>query len=99
MELIQYAPQTNQVHPVPQLASPQMDPQACALLKVSPAAFHSHLTGPSQHEREDAGLAAEIQAVHADCRSACKIAISSRSTTDRYRPDRGLSMIGGIPPA
>jgi hypothetical protein len=29
--------------------------RACALLKVSRAAFYSHLSGPSQREREDAG--------------------------------------------
>jgi transposase InsO family protein len=39
--------------------------RACVLLQVSRAAFYSHLTGPSQRERDDAGLTAEIQAVHA----------------------------------
>jgi transposase InsO family protein len=38
--------------------------RACELLKVSRAAFYAHLAGPSQHEREDAGLAGQIQAVH-----------------------------------
>jgi transposase InsO family protein len=38
--------------------------RACALLKVSRAAFYAHLAGPSQHDRDDAQLAAEIQAVH-----------------------------------
>jgi transposase InsO family protein len=38
--------------------------RACALLKVSRAAFYAHLAGPSQRDRDDAQLAAEIQAVH-----------------------------------
>jgi transposase InsO family protein len=38
--------------------------RACALLKVSRAAFYAHLAGPSQRERDDAQLAAEIQAVY-----------------------------------
>jgi transposase InsO family protein len=38
--------------------------RACELLKVSRAAFYQHLAGPSPREREDAGLAAEIKAVH-----------------------------------
>jgi transposase InsO family protein len=38
--------------------------RACALLKVSRAAFYAHLSGPSQRDRDDAALAAEIQAVH-----------------------------------
>jgi transposase InsO family protein len=39
--------------------------RACALLKVSRAAFYAHLSGPSQRDRQDAQLAAEIAAVHA----------------------------------
>jgi transposase InsO family protein len=42
--------------------------RACELLKVSRAAFYQHLSGPSQRERADAGLAAEITAVHAESR-------------------------------
>ncbi len=38
--------------------------RACALLKVSRAAFYQHLAGPSRREREDAGLTSQIQAVH-----------------------------------
>jgi transposase InsO family protein len=38
--------------------------RACALLKVSRAAFYAHLAGPSQRERADAELAGQIQAVH-----------------------------------
>jgi transposase InsO family protein len=38
--------------------------RACELLKVSRAAFYAYLAGPSQHEREDAGLTGQIQAVH-----------------------------------
>jgi transposase InsO family protein len=38
--------------------------RACELLKVSRAAFYQHLSGPSQHERQDAGLTGQIQAVH-----------------------------------
>jgi transposase InsO family protein len=38
--------------------------RACALLKVSRADLYSHLAGPSQRERDDAWLAAEIRAVH-----------------------------------
>jgi transposase InsO family protein len=41
---------------------------ACALLKVSRAAFYAHLSGPSRHEREDAELTEEIQAVHGESR-------------------------------
>jgi transposase InsO family protein len=40
--------------------------RACALLKVSRAAFYSHLSGPSRRERGDAGLTEEIQAVHGE---------------------------------
>jgi transposase InsO family protein len=38
--------------------------RACALLKVSRAAFYAHLSGPSRREREDAELADQIKAVH-----------------------------------
>ena len=38
--------------------------RACALLKVSRAAFYQHLSGPSQREREDAELTGQIQEVH-----------------------------------
>ena len=38
--------------------------RACALLKVSRAAFYSHLAGPSKRDRADAGLTEQIQAVH-----------------------------------
>jgi transposase InsO family protein len=38
--------------------------RACALLKVSRAAFYQHLTGPSRREQEDAELTGQIQAVH-----------------------------------
>jgi len=40
--------------------------RACALLKVSRAAFYQHLAGPSAREQQDAELAAEIKAVHAE---------------------------------
>ena len=41
--------------------------RACELLKVSRAAFYQHLTGqPSQREASDAGLTAQIKAVHKD---------------------------------
>jgi transposase InsO family protein len=38
--------------------------RACALLKVSRAAFYQHLGGPSPRERADAELAGEIKSVH-----------------------------------
>ncbi len=39
--------------------------RACELLKVSRAAFYQHLAGrPSQREASDAGLTAQIKAVH-----------------------------------
>jgi transposase InsO family protein len=38
--------------------------RACALLKVSRAAFYAHLAGPSQREQQDAELIGQIQAVH-----------------------------------
>ena len=38
--------------------------RACALLKVSRAAFYQHLAGPSLRDQEDASLTGEIQAVH-----------------------------------
>ena len=38
--------------------------RACALLKVSRAAFYAHLAGPSRREREDAELTGQIKAVH-----------------------------------
>jgi transposase InsO family protein len=40
--------------------------RACELLQVSRAAFYAHLRGPSRRELDDAGLAAEIKAVHAE---------------------------------
>jgi putative transposase len=38
--------------------------RACALLKVSRAAFYQHLAGPPLRDQEDARLTGEIQAVH-----------------------------------
>jgi putative transposase len=38
--------------------------RACALLKVSRAAFYAYLSGPSRRERDDAELTEQIQAVH-----------------------------------
>ena len=38
--------------------------RACALLKVSRAAFYAHLSGPSQRERADAELTGQIRVVH-----------------------------------
>jgi transposase InsO family protein len=38
--------------------------RACALLKVSRAAFYQHLAGPSRRDRADAELTEQIQAVH-----------------------------------
>ena len=38
--------------------------RACALLKVSRAAFYQHLAGPSRRERADAELTQQIKAVH-----------------------------------
>ncbi len=38
--------------------------RACALLKVSRAAFYAHLAGPSRRDREDAELTGQIRAVH-----------------------------------
>jgi transposase InsO family protein len=38
--------------------------RACALLKVSRAAFYQHLSGPSRRARDDAGLTGQIRAVH-----------------------------------
>jgi transposase InsO family protein len=38
--------------------------RACALLKVSRAAFYQHLAGPSQREQEDAELTRQIRDVH-----------------------------------
>jgi transposase InsO family protein len=40
--------------------------RACALLKVSRAAFYEHLSGPSQRDREDAEITGQIKAVHQD---------------------------------
>jgi transposase InsO family protein len=40
--------------------------RACALLKVSRAAFYSRLAGPSQRDRADAEITQQIQAVHDD---------------------------------
>jgi hypothetical protein len=40
--------------------------RACELLKVSRAAFYQHLAGPSAREQQDAGLAGQIKAVHAE---------------------------------
>jgi putative transposase len=42
--------------------------RACALLKVSRAAFYAHLSGPSQRDREDAELTGQIWDVHDDSR-------------------------------
>jgi transposase InsO family protein len=38
--------------------------RACALLKVSRAAFYQYLSGPSRRDREDAAITEEIKAVH-----------------------------------
>jgi transposase InsO family protein len=38
--------------------------RACALLKVSRAAFYAHLAGPSRRDRADAELTEQIRAVH-----------------------------------
>jgi len=38
--------------------------RACALLKVSRAAFYQHLSGPSRRDQEDAAITEEIKAVH-----------------------------------
>jgi transposase InsO family protein len=40
--------------------------RACELLKVSRAAFYSHLAAPSRRDRGDAELAGQIRAVHKD---------------------------------
>jgi transposase InsO family protein len=40
--------------------------RACALLKVSRAAFYQHRSGPSRRDQEDAELTQEIRAVHQD---------------------------------
>ncbi len=40
--------------------------RACELLKVSRAALYQHLAGPPPRERQDAELAGEIRAVHAE---------------------------------
>ena len=42
--------------------------RACALLKVSRAAFYAWLSGRSQREQDDADLAGQIQAVHQESR-------------------------------
>jgi hypothetical protein len=44
--------------------------RACALLKVSRAAFYQYLSGPSQRDRDDAALAAQITAVHSESKAA-----------------------------
>jgi transposase InsO family protein len=38
--------------------------RACALLKVSRAAFYQHLSGPSRRDHEDAELTERVRAVH-----------------------------------
>jgi putative transposase len=38
--------------------------RACALLKVSRAAFYAHRSGPSCRDQEDAELAGRIREVH-----------------------------------
>src|SRR5215472_18115825 len=38
--------------------------RACALLKVSRAAFCQHLSGPSRRDQEDAEITEQIRAVH-----------------------------------
>jgi transposase InsO family protein len=38
--------------------------RACALLKVSRAAFYQHLSGPSRRDQEDAAITEEIKAVY-----------------------------------
>jgi transposase InsO family protein len=42
--------------------------RACALLKVSRAAFYAHLSGPPRRERVDAELTEQIRDVHEDSR-------------------------------
>jgi hypothetical protein len=45
--------------------------RACALLKVSRAAFYQHLSGPSEREQADAVIIAEIRAVHPVSKGRC----------------------------
>jgi transposase InsO family protein len=42
--------------------------RACALLKVSRAAFYAHRSGPSPRDREDAEITEQIRAVYKDSR-------------------------------
>jgi hypothetical protein len=54
--------------------------RACELLKVSRAAFYAHRSGPCQRERQDAGLASRVQAVHKETHRASRV----------HRPDAHL---------
>ena len=45
--------------------------RACALLKVSRAAFYQQLAGPSRRDREDAEITAQIRAVHQESKERC----------------------------
>jgi transposase InsO family protein len=42
--------------------------RACALLKVSRAAFYQHLHGPSGRDQEDAVITGEIKSIHEESR-------------------------------
>jgi hypothetical protein len=53
--------------------------RACELLKVS-RAFYAHRSGPCQRERQDAGLASRVQAVHKETHRASRV----------HRPDAHL---------
>jgi hypothetical protein len=68
--------------------------RACALLKVSRAAFYSYLSGPAQRERDDAGLTQQIQAVHEQSRG--RYGAPARSCAGKPFP-AGVLSAGALP--
>jgi hypothetical protein len=63
--------------------------RACALLKVSRAAFYAHLAGPSRRDRADAELTEQIKVVHGESkgrywvRRGCTLSCAAAATVTR----------------
>jgi hypothetical protein len=62
--------------------------RACALLKISRAAFYAHLSGPSLRERADAELAKQIRAVHEESKGPLRCPDGARTVAPAGPPAR-----------
>ena len=61
--------------------------RACALLKVSRAAFYQHLSGPSRRDQQDAELTGQIRDVHQESKGR----YGAPRNPDPARPQQKLS--------